>query len=106
MSLTGDELTLNEKSYSIKDKNGNDFNLGKLLKRDKTFNPSHDSESLYNDIFVFGNMPDKSLVPAGVTDYYNTKKFNEVTNGGKRKNKKRKSKKVKKNLRKLTRRNY
>ena len=35
MSLTGDELTLNDKSYSIKDKNGNDFNLGKLLKRAK-----------------------------------------------------------------------
>jgi hypothetical protein len=104
MSLTGDELTLNDKSYSIKDKNGNDFNLGKLLKRDKTYSPFHESYSLYNNIFEFENKPDKSLVPAGVNGYYNTKMFNEVTTGGKRKSKKRKSRKVKKNLRKLTRR--
>lgn len=104
MSLTGDELTLNDKSYSIKDKNGNDFNLGKLLKREKTYSPFHESYSLYNNVFEFENTPDKSLVPAGVNDYYNTKMFNEVTTGGKRKSKKRKSKKVKKNRRKLTRR--
>ena len=104
MSLTGNELTLNDKSYSIKDKNGNDFNLGKLLKREKTYSQFHESQSLYNNIFEFENMPDKSLVPAGVNGYYNTKMFNEVNAGGKRKNKKRKSKKVKKNLRKLTRR--
>ena len=104
MSLAGDELTLNDKSYSIKDKNGNDFNLGKLLKREKLYSPFHEAYSSYNNSFKFENMPDKSLVPDGVNGYYNTKMFNEVTNGGKRKNKKRKSKKVKKNLRKLTRR--
>ncbi len=36
-SLTGDELTLNDKSYSIKDSNGNDFYLGKLITREKWF---------------------------------------------------------------------
>jgi hypothetical protein len=98
MSLTGDELTLNDKSYSIKDKNGKDFNLGKLLKREKTYSPFHESYSLYNNVFQFENVPDKSLVPAGVNGYYNIKMFNEVTTGGKRKSKKRKSKKVKKIL--------
>jgi hypothetical protein len=79
MSLTGDELTLNDKSYSITDKNGNEFNLGKLIKREKTYSPFHESYSSYNNIFEFENMPDKSLVPDGVNGYYNTKKFNEVT---------------------------
>jgi hypothetical protein len=104
MSLTGDELTLNDKSYSIKDKNGNDFNLGKLLKREKEYSSFHETYSSYNNIFEFENMPDKSLVPAGVNGYYNIKMFDEVNTGGKRKNKKRKSNKVKKNRRKLTRR--
>jgi len=53
MSLTGDELTLNDKSYSIKDKNGNDFNLGKLIKREKTYSPFHESYSLYNNILFY-----------------------------------------------------
>jgi hypothetical protein len=79
MSLTGDELTLNDKSYSITDKNGNEFNLGKLIKREKFYSPFHESYSSYNNIFEFENMPDKSLVPNGVTDYYKTKKFTEVT---------------------------
>jgi hypothetical protein len=102
MSLTGDELTLNDKSYSMKYKNGDYFYLGKLLKRGKTYSPFHDSHSLYNNIFVFENMPDKSLVL--YDEYYNKKMFDEVTIGGKRKSKKRNSKKVKKNRRKLTRR--
>jgi hypothetical protein len=67
--------------------------------------PELDDTFILYCIKTFENMPDKSLVPGGVSDYHNTKMFNEVTNGGKRKNKKRKSKKVKKNLRKLTRRN-
>jgi hypothetical protein len=90
MSLTGDELTLNDKSYSIKDINRNDFNLGKLLIREKLYSQPHEMYSRYNNYFKFENTPDKSLVPAGVNDYYNTKMFNEVTNGGKRKNKKEK----------------
>jgi hypothetical protein len=104
MSLKGDELTLNDKSYSIKDKNGNDFILGKLIERRKYYSPFHEAYSSYNNIFKFENMPDETLVPGGVDDYYDTPKFTEVTNGGKRKNK-RKSKKLKKKLRKLTRRN-
>jgi len=79
MSLTGDELTLNDKSYLIKDKNGNDFTLGKLLKREKTYSPFHETYSLYNNFFEFENMPDKNLVPHGVNSYYNTKMFNEVS---------------------------
>ena len=75
MSLTGNELTLNNKSYSIKDKNGNDFYLGKLLKREKAFSPFQESYSLYNNIFEFENPPDKDFVPAGVNHYYNTKIF-------------------------------
>jgi len=78
MSLTGDELTLNDKSYSIKDKNGNDFNLGRLLERKKAYSPFHESYSSYNNCFKFENMPPRSLVLGGVDAYYNTKKFNEV----------------------------
>jgi len=104
MSLTGDELTLNDKSYTIVDKNGNEYNLGKLVKRERFYSPFHESYSLNNNIFEFENMPDKSIVPEGVTGYYNTRKFNEVTSGGKRRNKKGKSKKGKKTRRKLTRR--
>lgn len=75
MSLTGNELTLNDKSYSIKDKNGNDFHLGKLLKREKAYSPFHESYSLDNNIFEFENAPDKNLVPAGVNGYCATKMF-------------------------------
>lgn len=102
MSLTGNELTINDKSYSIKDKDGKNFILGKLLKREAFCDPFHGSCSSWNNVFVFENMPDKSLVPDGVSSYYNTKKFNEVASGGKKT--KRKSRKVKKNRRKLTRR--
>jgi hypothetical protein len=129
MSLTGDELTLNDKSYSIKDRNGNDFYLGKLITREKWFNPSHGSYSNYNDIFQFENiMPDRESYPLGLyphlggsdaffltSNYYGKKMFDEVaTVGGKKKSKKRRTKKRRtnkrrtkkgrKNRRKLTRR--
>jgi hypothetical protein len=78
MSLTGDELTLNDKSYSIKDKNGNDFNLGRLLERKKAYCHFHGSYSLYNNYFKFENMPPRSLVLCSVDDYHNTKMFNEI----------------------------
>ncbi len=57
--LTGDELTLNDKSYSIKDRNGNDFYLGKLLVREKLFDPWKSRYSIRNNIFQFENMPDR-----------------------------------------------
>jgi len=105
MSLTGDELTLNDKSYSIKYKNGNDFNLGKLIRREKSYSPFHESYSIYNNIFVFENKPDMSLVPDSVDVFHNKKIFYEtVPTGGKKPNRKRKSRKVKKNRRKSTRR--
>lgn len=78
MSLTGDQLTLHDTSYSIKDKNGSDFILGKLLKREKAYCPFHESYSLNNNIFVFENMPDERLFPNGVHGYYNTKIFSIV----------------------------
>jgi len=76
MSLTGDELTLNDKSYSIKDINGIDFNLGKLLKREKTYCLFHQAYSLYSNKFEFENMPNKKIVPSGVNSYHNIKMFN------------------------------
>ncbi len=63
--LTGDELTLNDKSnsikdtYSIKDRNGNDFYLGKLLVREKSYNYWKNRYSIRNNIFQFENMPDR-----------------------------------------------
>jgi len=102
MSLTGDELTINDKSYSIKYKNGNEFILGKLLNRSKFVDPFHGTESSYNNIFKFENTPDKNLVPYGMDSYYSTKMFNEVTRGGKKIKKKKKSRKIKKNRKKVT----
>ena len=104
MSLTGDQLTLNHKTYSIKDKDGNDFYLGKLLKREKSYHPYLEMYSQNNADFRFENMPDRTIVPAGVNGYYNKKMFSEAPRGGKKINKKRKSRKVKKNRRRLTRR--
>jgi len=78
MSLTGDQLTLHDISYSIKDRNGSDFILGKLLKREKAYSPFHESYSLNNNIFVFENMPDEHLFPNGVDGYHNTKIFTIV----------------------------
>jgi hypothetical protein len=81
MYLTGDQLTLHDKSYSIKDKNGNDFILGKLLKRDKSYSPFHEAYSLNNNTFVFENMPDERLFPNGINGYHNTKIFTIVETG-------------------------
>jgi hypothetical protein len=80
MSLTGDELTLNNKEYSIKDKNGNIFYLGKLLKREKTYSLYHEKYSINNYRFEFEKMPTKELVPAGINGYANTKMFEEINN--------------------------
>ena len=107
--LTGDELTLNEKSYAIKYKDGTYFNLGKLLKREKFYCPFHGSHSHYNNIFVFENNPDMKLVPdnVNVDIFHNNKLFYETPSlrlGGKKTNRKRKSRKVKKSRRKSTRR--
>jgi hypothetical protein len=74
MSLTGDELTVDDESYSILDKNGNAFFLGKLLKREKSFSHFHEAYSSYNNVFIFENMPDRNVVP-GLQEYYDTKKF-------------------------------
>ncbi len=54
--LTGDELTLNDKSYSIKDRNGNDYYLGKLIAREKLFNPFKRTYSR-NTFFQFEKIP-------------------------------------------------
>ena len=79
MSLTGDELSLNNKKYCVKDKYGNYFYLGKLLKREKSYSPFHRlCYSLYNNIFLFENMPNKNLLPVSVENYYNKKIFFEV----------------------------
>ena len=78
MDLTGDELTVNDKSYAIKDKNGNNFILGKLLRRDKAYSQFHETHSLYNNSFECENMPDKISLPHGVNNYYNAKMFIEV----------------------------
>ena len=78
MSLTGDELTLNERSYSIKNIKGEYFYLGKLLQRSKSYSPFHDQMSLYNNSFTFEYMPNKNDVPGGVSSYFNYKIFTEV----------------------------
>jgi len=79
MSLTGDELTLNDKSYSIQYNNGEQFNLGKLLKRAKFYSPFHGSYSLYNTIFEFENNPIMDFVPCGIEMFHNKKMFYETT---------------------------
>ena len=106
-NLTGDELTLNEKTYAIKYKDGTYFNLGKLLKREKFYSPFHESYSHYNKIFVFEKKPDMKLLPDNVTvdTFHNNPLFYETLRvGGKKTNRKRKSRKVKKSRRKSTRR--
>ena len=76
MLLTGDQLNINSYSYSICDKNGDVFFLGKLLKREKAYSPFHEAYSLYNNVFVFEHMPS-----FGVQDYHNTPKFTIANTG-------------------------
>jgi hypothetical protein len=75
MSLTGDELTINDKCYLIKDNNGCIFYLGKLLKREKSYSYFYETHSNYNNIFEFENMPDKKLVQN--YEFHNIKIFDE-----------------------------
>jgi len=75
MSLTGDELTINEKSYTIQYKNGETFFVGKLLKREKFFSPFHGCYSLYNTIFEFEQKPDMNLVLHSLDAFHNQKMF-------------------------------
>ena len=56
--LTGDELKINDKNYSVKDKNGNFFYLGKLIKKSKRFHPNNpDMKSKHDAIYEFQYMP-------------------------------------------------
>jgi hypothetical protein len=77
MSLTGDELTLNDKSYSMQ-YNGEIFSLGKLLKREKYYSPFHGSYSLYNNIFEFENKQG-NLAIDNIGMVHNKKMFYETT---------------------------
>jgi hypothetical protein len=81
MSLTGDELTLNDKSYSIKDRNGNDFYLGKLIAREKSYNYYKNRYSIRNNIFQFENMPDKESYkyPLGLSKLPTDRMTRELT---------------------------
>ena len=70
MLLTGDQLNINGDSYSIRDKTGEVFFLGKLLKREKSYSPFHEAHSLYNNVFEFEHMPTMN-----VQGYHNTPVF-------------------------------
>lgn len=75
--LTGDELNFHA-TYALKERNGNTFYLGKLLERDKSYSPFHGTTSLYNNIFVFENMPDAKL---SIDSHHNNRVFQEVDPG-------------------------
>ena len=100
MSLTGDELTLNDKSYKIKDNYGNYFILGKLITREKSYSPVSDSYSLYNNTFVFENIPEDKNLRATINGSHHVKMFDEVIGGGKKMKKRKQSRKHKSTSRK------
>jgi len=76
--ITGDNLTINNKCYSIKDDNGKNYYLGKLLKREKLYSKFHDAYSMYNNYFEFENMPKDKKVYQDIHNFHNEKKFTEV----------------------------
>lgn len=106
MSLTGDELTLNDKSYTMKDKNGNDFFLGKLIKREKSYSEPFAMYSEYNNLFKFEHMKEDRDFLSKLDTCYNAKIFDEVEDnrGGKKMTKRNKRRKNKSTRRKSTRR--
>lgn len=106
MSLTGDELTLNDKSYTMKDRNGNDFFLGKLIKREKSYHPFLQTYSDNNRSFKFEHMLEDRYFYDTLDNCYNKKIFDEVDviDGGKKIKKRNKSRKNKSTRRKSTRR--
>jgi hypothetical protein len=77
--LTGNELEIETKSYSIKDKNDNDFFLGKLLRREK-FTCPFNGVPLDHNVFIFEHNPSSDIVSTVV--YPTTKMFSEVKTGG------------------------
>ena len=91
MSLTASDLKINDESYSTKDKNGNIFILGKLLKiEEKPQVWGFDMINLYK--LTFENMPPKEILrennytsfnPDGVNPM--EKMFTKLEKGGKRK---------------------
>jgi hypothetical protein len=102
MSLTASELKKNTESYSTKDKNGNDFILGKLVKIEEKMQVwGSDMINLYK--LTFENMPPKEILrennytsfnPDGVNPM--EKMFTKLEKGGKRKyNKSKKGRKQK-----------
>ena len=74
--LTGDELYINGPNYIIYLPNGEEFKLGCLLIRGKTYSKTYGFHAVNNDIFVFENMPPvfQNLEPS---DYYNYRGFIE-----------------------------
>lgn len=74
MSLTGDELTINNESYIIIDKNGIEVYLGKLLELKQTYCYYNGCKSNFNNQFVF----EKNLIYNDVSPidtWHNTKLF-------------------------------
>jgi hypothetical protein len=95
--LKGDDLEINGAKYSIKDKNGNDFYLGKLKSRGAAYSHYQEKTSSFNNSFIFENMPRSGLLTIGPSEYHNTEAFFETgTSGGKKKRKNRKSRKSRK----------
>jgi hypothetical protein len=103
MSLTSLELKTNSESYSTRDKNGNNFILGKLLKiEEKPQVWGFDTITLHK--LTFEHMPPKEILiennyasfnPDGVNPM--ERMFNKLEKGGKRKSRKGGKRKSKKN---------
>lgn len=75
MSFTGDELKIQDKSYTIIYKDGTLFVLGKLLEREKTFDAFHGSYSSYYNHFRFENNPDMKQLNTPMSSFHASKIF-------------------------------
>jgi hypothetical protein len=74
MSLTGNEIILNNESYIIVDLNGIEIYVGKLLERKKTYCYYHGTKSNFNNNFIFEKMPNRNDV-SPMDTWHNSKLF-------------------------------